>query len=73
MFGGRLKRLMFEYTDLLVEAVLDRLPTVEIIEVEEKDGRKMYVIRTEVFGDGIDIWLKSKEDTVKVIRRKLLN
>lgn len=44
-----------------MEAVLDRLPTAEI--VGERDGT--YEIRAEVFGKGIDMWLKSQGNRVK--------
>lgn len=63
MYGGRLKRIKFKYTGKNVEAVLDRLPTAKII--SEKDGS--YVITAEVFGNGIDMWLKSQGNTVEVI------
>ena len=46
-----------------MEAVLDRLPTAKIL--EEKDG--IYTISAEVFGKGIDMWLRSQGDMVEVI------
>lgn len=54
---------MFWYKGEVVEAVLDRLPTAEII--EEKDGR--YLISAETFGTGIEMWLRSQGEDVKVI------
>ena len=63
MFGGKLRKVKFEYTGYSVEAILDRLPTAKII--SEEDGK--YVIQAEVFGDGIDMWIRSQGDTVKVI------
>lgn len=63
MFGGKLRKVKFEYTGYSVEAVLDRLPTAKI--VSEKDGK--YIIEAEVFGDGIDMWLRSQGDRIKVI------
>lgn len=62
MFGGKLRKVKFEYTGYSVEAVLDRLPTAKII--SEEDGK--YVIQAEVFGDGIDMWLRSQGDRIKV-------
>ena len=38
------------------EAVLDRLPTAEIL--GEQDGK--YEVRAEVFGQGIEMWLRSQ-------------
>ncbi|MGN0483518.1 MAG: helix-turn-helix transcriptional regulator [Lachnospiraceae bacterium] len=75
MFGGRLQRIVFEYSGMSVESVLDRLPTAEIIEERDWDdeGKKTYTIRAEVFGDGIDMWLRSQGEKVRVISRKLLN
>lgn len=63
MYGGKLRKVRFRYTGLSVEAVLDKLPTAEII--DEENGA--YVIRAEVFGDGIDMWLRSQGGNVKVL------
>ena len=63
MFGGKLRTVRFVYTGLSPEAVLDRLPTARVL--EEKDGA--YTIEAEVFGDGIDMWLRSQGDAVRVI------
>lgn len=40
-----------------VEAILDRLPTAKI--VSEENGE--YVIQAEVFGNGIDMWMKGQQ------------
>lgn len=64
MYGGKLRKVRFRYTGLSVEAVLDKLPTAEII--DEENGT--YVIRAEVFGDGIDMWLRSQGDNIELIR-----
>ncbi len=63
MYGGKLKKIKFEYSGLDVTAILDRLPTANII--TEDSG--VYTITAEVFGDGIDMWLKSQEGVVKLI------
>lgn len=63
MYGGKLRKVNFQYTGFSVEAVLDRLPTAQII--SEEDG--VYTITAEVFGDGIDMWLRSQGDYVKTI------
>ena len=63
MYGGKLRKVKFEYTGYAVEAVLDRLPTARII--SEDDGK--YVIEAEAFGDGIDMWLRSQGDSISVL------
>lgn len=63
MYGGKLQKVKFKYCGKDVESVLDRLPTAEII--EEDDG--IYTISAEVFGKGIDMWLRSQGDRVEVL------
>lgn len=63
MYGGKLRRITFEYSGMSIEAVLDRLPTAEII--SEHDGK--YVVRAEVFGDGVDMWIRSQSDAIKML------
>lgn len=69
MFGGKLRKIRFKYTGFSIEAVLDRLPTakVEKEEMHEDGKRKIYTISAEVFGDGIDMWLKSQGESVSLI------
>ena len=63
MNGGKLERIKFKYTGPSIEAVLDRLPTAQIVEQTE-DG---WIVTAEVFGKGIDMWLKSQGDNIKLI------
>lgn len=63
MFGGRLRKVRFYYKGSNPEPVLDRLPTAEIIEKNDKG----YLITAEVFGSGIDMWLRSQGDLVEVV------
>ena len=63
MYGGKLRKVTFKYSGYSVEAVLDRLPTAKIL--SEEDG--VYTISAEVFGDGIDMWLRSQGTFVKII------
>lgn len=63
MYGGKLRRVKFEYSGYAVEAILDRLPTAKII--SEENGK--YIISAEVFGDGIDMWLRSQGDGIKIL------
>jgi len=68
MYGGTLQKIEFEYTGPAIESVLDRLPTAEI---EKQEGTK-YTIKAEVFGIGIEQWLKSQGSMVKVLAPKEL-
>lgn len=63
MYGGRLRNIKFRYTGKNVEAVLDRLPTAKILEKDDSG----YVITAEVFGDGIDMWIRSQGNNIEVI------
>lgn len=63
MYGGKLKKIKFKYSGSSVEAVLDRLPTAQIL--DEKEG--VYTISAEVFGDGIDMWLRSQGENVEMV------
>lgn len=63
MYAGELRRVEFEFSGSSLEAVLDRLPTAKLI--KEKDG--VHTIEAEVYGIGIDMWLKSQGDNVKVL------
>lgn len=56
MYGGELQHIKFKYTGPSVDAVLDRLPTAKVIQNCD-DG---VIITAEVFGKGIDMWLKSQ-------------
>lgn len=56
MYGGRLERIKFRYTGLSLEAVLDRLPTAEVISQDDSG----WVVSAEVFGKGIEMWLRSQ-------------
>lgn len=63
MYGGKLQKIKFWYKGPSVEAVLDRLPTAKILQ-HDGDG---YLISAEVFGKGIDMWLRSQGDMVEVV------
>lgn len=63
MYGGKLQKIKFRYSGSSVEAVLDRLPTAQIL--DETDG--VYTISAEVFGKGIDMWVRSQGDAVEVV------
>ena len=64
MYGGKLQKIKFWYKGPSVEAVLDRLPTAKI----EQQNENGYLISAEVFGKGIDMWLRSQGDMVEVVK-----
>lgn len=66
MYGGKLQRVRFQYTGTDIDAILDRLPTATVL--AEEDG--CYTVEAEVFGKGIDMWLRSQGDAIKVIKRE---
>ena len=61
MYGGRLEHIRFRYTGPSLEAVLDRLPTAQVLSQDETG----WLISAEVFGKGIDMWLRSQGDWVE--------
>ena len=63
MWSGKLRTIRFEFTGSGIQAVLDKLPTAKIIEV---NGRT-YTVEADVYGDGIKMWLLSQGHRVKVI------
>ena len=63
MYGGRLQKVKFKYSGLDIDAVLDRLPTARIL--DEEDG--VYTVSAEVFGKGIDMWIRSQGENVQMI------
>ena len=63
MYGGKLQKVKFQYKGESIEAVLDRLPTAKIL--DETEG--VYTVSAEVFGKGIEMWLRSQGEKVKQI------
>ncbi|MCD7818923.1 MAG: WYL domain-containing protein [Lachnospiraceae bacterium] len=64
MYGGKLRRVRFKYFGPDINAILDRLPTAEIL--AERDGE--YILSAEVYGNGIDMWLRSQGEMVQVLQ-----
>ena len=63
MYGGKLQRVKFRFTGYDIDSILDRLPTAKILDHDE-DG---YIITAEVFGTGIDMWLRSQGELVELL------
>lgn len=61
MYGGKLQKVKFKYSGMDIDAVLDRLPTAKILAEEEG----VYTVSAEVFGKGIDMWLRSQGNTIE--------
>ena len=64
MFPGKTRAIRFEFSGPSVQAVLDRLPTAKLIELDP--GGKA-VIEAKVSGDGIKMFLLSQGSWVKVL------
>ena len=62
MYGGKLQKIEFRYTGPSIEAVPDRLPTAKIVSTEADE----WTIHAEVFSKGIDMWLRSQGDYIKL-------
>ncbi len=69
MYGGKLRKVKFKYSGYSVEAILDRLPTAKILDEEpHEDGKRtVYTILAEVFGDGIDMWLRGQGESIAIL------
>lgn len=65
MYSGELKTVRFVFTGVL-EALLDKLPTAQI----EKEVEGGVIVNAEVFGKGIDMWLRSQGDRVKLLEEE---
>lgn len=63
MYGGKIQKVKFYYSGPDVDAILDRLPTAVILD-EDAGG---YTIQAEVFGKGIDMWIRSQGKNVKLL------
>lgn len=61
MYGGKLEQIKFRYTGPSLESVLDRLPTAKVI-TQDDEG---WVVSAEVFGKGIEMWLRSQGDYIE--------
>ena len=63
MYGGRLQKVRFRYRGPDIDAILDRLPTAKVL--DEDQG--VYTIEAEVFGKGINMWLRSQGSYVTLL------
>ncbi len=63
MYSGELRTVVFEFRGQSIEAVLDRLPTARVL--HEASG--IFTITVEVYGTGVDMWLRSQGENVKIL------
>lgn len=63
MQPGKLNKVRFKFFSKSLEAVLDRLPTAVVIKQDDKSA----IIETEIFGEGIKMWLLSQGDKIEVL------
>lgn len=63
MYGGKLQKVKFQYSGTDIDSVLDRLPTAQVL--SEEDG--IYTVSAEVFGKGVDMWVKSQGTMVTIM------
>ena len=63
MYGGKLQKIKFKYYGVDIDAILDRLPTAQIL--SEENG--IYTVQAEVFGKGIDMWIRSQGDMIEMV------
>lgn len=63
MTGGKLRKIRFKYFGHGLEAVLDKIPTAVVLEKHDD----YCVIKAEVFGNGIDRWLRGQGEDIEII------
>ena len=63
MTGGRLTKVKFKFKGTDIDAILDRLPTAKVLDEDNGD----YTVQAEVFGKGIEMWLRSQGENVEVV------
>lgn len=67
MYAGEMETIKFEFWGI-VEAALDRLPTARVIETREHS----VIIEAKVFGQGVQMWLLSQGNMVRVLEPQSL-
>lgn len=70
MTGGELRKVKFWYKGKNLEAVLDKIPTAKIEKETTNSNGKEYLISAEVFGNGIDRYLRSLGEEIENIRKE---
>ena len=63
MYSGPLKTIRFRFSGPSLEAILDRIPTAQII--EQRDG--ITTLKAECYGEGILMWLRTQGENVEIL------
>lgn len=63
MTGGKLRKIRFKYFGKGLEAVLDKIPTAQVVEKHDD----YLVIKAEVFGNGINRWLLGQGEEIEIL------
>ena len=63
MYGGRLRKIKLKCQKQSLEVVLDRFPTAKVI----KADMESVLVSAEVFGDGVDMWLRGQEKMIRIV------
>ena len=64
MYTGDFKVIEFEFFGDSIEAILDRLPTAEIIEKTDR----YYKVKAEIYGEGVKRWILYQKEFLKVTK-----
>lgn len=68
MYAGALQKVYFDFSGPSLEAILDKIPTAEIL---SRNGN-VYSLRAESYGDGLVMWLRTQGDNVQNLRVKIV-
>lgn len=63
MTDGKLRKIRFKYFGKGLEAVLDKIPTAQVVEKHDD----YLVIKAEVFGNGINRWLLGQGEEIEIL------
>ena len=61
MYVGNLMRVQFDFSGPSLEAILDRIPTAEVI----RSSENIHTIRAETYGNGLEMWLRTQGENVQ--------
>lgn len=64
MYTGELVKIQFKFRGKSLEAVLDRLPTANVITYDNE----VPIIEAEVYWEGVKRWILSQQQYIEVIK-----
>lgn len=65
MYTGELINIKFKFWGDSLEAILDRLPTAQILRYDKKDNRP--ILKAQVYGEGVKRWILSQKEFLEVL------